>query len=41
MNFMFFVGYLEHFRQFIIQTQFLPGSGFIDTTLWMHYLDAN
>ena len=23
------------------KTQFLPGSGCIDTTIWMHYLDAN
>ena len=22
-------------------TQFLPGSGRIDTAIWMHYLDAN
>ena len=21
--------------------QFLPGSGCVDTTVWMHYLDAN
>ena len=24
-----------------IETQFLPGSGRIDTAVWMHYLDAN
>ena len=24
-----------------IKTQFLPGSGRIDTAIWMHYLDAN
>ena len=23
------------------ETQFLPGSGHIDTVVWMHYLDAN
>ena len=23
------------------ETQFLPGSGRIDTAIWMHYLDAN
>ena len=23
------------------KTQFLPNSGRIDTTIWMHYLDAN
>ena len=23
------------------ETQFLSGSGRIDTTIWMHYLDAN
>ena len=23
------------------ETQFLPGSGRIDTAVWMHYLDAN
>ena len=23
------------------ETQFLPGSGRIDTTVWMHHLDAN
>ena len=22
-------------------TQFLPGSGRVDTAVWMHYLDAN
>ena len=22
------------------ETQFLPGSGRVDTTVWMHYLDA-
>ena len=26
-------------RQF--DTQFLPGSGHIDTAIWMHYMDAN
>ena len=24
-----------------VETQFLPGSGRIDTAVWMHYLDAN
>ena len=23
------------------ETQFLPGSGHIDTAIWMHYMDAN
>ena len=23
------------------ETQFLPGSGHVDTAVWMHYLDAN
>ena len=23
------------------ETQFLPGSGRVDTAVWMHYLDAN
>ena len=23
------------------ETQFLPGSDHVDTTVWMHYLDAN
>ena len=23
------------------KTQFLPGSGHIDTTIWVHYMDAN
>ena len=23
------------------RTQFLPGSGHIDTAIWMHYMDAN
>ena len=23
------------------ETQFLPGSGPVDTAVWMHYLDAN
>ena len=23
------------------ETQFLPGNSCIDTTIWMHYLDAN
>ena len=23
------------------ETQFLPGSGRVDTAIWMHYLDAN
>ena len=26
---------------FMSQTQFLPGSGHIDTAIWMHYMDAN
>ena len=26
---------------FFAHTQFLPGSGHIDTAKWMHYLDAN
>ena len=26
-----------HFQE----TQFLPGSGHIDTAIWMHYMDAN
>ena len=25
----------------LVITQFLPGSGRVDTALWMHYLDAN
>ena len=24
-----------------MKTQFLPGSGHIDTAIWMHYMDAN
>ena len=24
-----------------MKTQFLPGSGRVDTAVWMHYLDAN
>ena len=24
-----------------IKTQFLPGSGHIDTAIWLHYMDAN
>ena len=24
-----------------IKTQFLPGSGCVDTAIWMHYMDAN
>ena len=24
-----------------IETQFLPGSGCIDSAIWMHYMDAN
>ena len=23
------------------ETQFLPGSGHIDTAIWVHYMDAN
>ena len=23
------------------ETQFLPGSGHIDTAIWLHYMDAN
>ena len=23
------------------ETQFLPGSGHIDTAIWIHYMDAN
>ena len=23
------------------ETQFLPGSGCVDTAIWMHYMDAN
>ena len=23
------------------ETQFLPGSGHIDTAIWMHYMDSN
>ena len=23
------------------ETQFLPGSGCVDTTIWMHHMDAN
>ena len=23
------------------ETQFLPGSGHVDTAVWMHHLDAN
>ena len=26
---------------YIYETQFLPGSGHIDTAIWMHYMDAN
>ena len=26
---------------FVYETQFLPGSGHIDTAIWMHYMDAN
>ena len=25
----------------LCQTQFLPGSGRVDTAVWMHHLDAN
>ena len=25
----------------LVLTQFLPGSSRVDTTVWMHYLDAN
>ena len=25
----------------LYETQFLPGSGHIDTAIWMHYMDAN
>ena len=28
-------------KMIIIITQFLPGSGHIDTAIWMHYMDAN
>ena len=24
-----------------VHTQFLPGSGHIDTAIWVHYMDAN
>ena len=24
-----------------LETQFLPGSGCVDTAIWMHYMDAN
>ena len=24
-----------------LTTQFLPGSGHIDTAIWLHYMDAN
>ena len=26
---------------YLSETQFLPCSGFINTAVWMHYLDAN
>ena len=25
----------------LFETQFLPGSGHIDTAIWLHYMDAN
>ena len=25
----------------VYETQFLPGSGRIDTAIWMHYMDSN
>ena len=25
----------------LVVTQFLPGSGCVDTAIWMHYMDAN
>ena len=28
-------------RKIIKTTQFFPGSGRVDTAVWMHYLDAN
>ena len=31
---------LSFFRE-ADETQFLPGSGHIDTAIWMHYMDAN
>ena len=24
-----------------LETQFLPGSGCVDTAIWMHYMDTN
>ena len=35
--------YLTYIQLFIlsVETQFLPGSGHIDTAIWLHYMDAN
>ena len=33
--------YIEKKKKKKNETQFLPGSGHIDTAIWMHYMDAN
>ena len=40
--FLYNVGWIFRTKSyFIVGTQFLPGSGHIDTAIWMHYMDAN
>ena len=32
---------MEIRRNRLNETQFIPGSGSIDTAIWMHYIDSN